>query len=421
MTLWTKDLLLKNTESAENLSENEIAHVVDFLNENHPFDDFLREKSERKIALKNMEETKNLLENATQKYPKVYDFSEIVFDEKSLSKVAFFFTAGGEGQRLAQSLEKSGMENLHLENFTKATIHIKDFPENFGTLMINLSIIKSLSDTHGVDFPVIISLGPKGSTTQKVIPEEIKAFNNFGLKNLHYISQGERLHLSEEEKISLEIKDGEIKIAKNPDESGGPLVAFYNDKKLINDLKEKGVSKILIVQGTGIFNPDILKNISSVKGNHDCYILGLPRHKFEKTDQLGTIEIIEKDGKDTLRILEAHSINDTTRQIQDPTHTAYLPANSGMYIFDLAFFSNSLPISFYATAPKEISFSKKLSPKIGYSATDFTTFAKNPAVILISDKDFAVLKNVENMEDLSTLGKKFGLITLCEKVKSQIQ
>ncbi len=419
MSNWTKELFFTHMESPERFSENEIAILLEYLNENCPLNSFLRELEERKIALKNMEETTRLLENATQKFPKAYDFSEIVFDENSLKKVAFFFTAGGEGQRLAQSLNKNDIN--FLENFTKATIEIKDFPEKFGTLMINLSIVKSLSDTYKIDFPVIISLGPKGSTTSKVIPKEIDSFNNFGLKNIHYILQGERLHLSNEEKISLEIKNGEIKLAKNPDESGGPLKAFYDNKELIKNLEEKGVSKILIIQGTGIFNPDILKNTASIKANHDCYILGLPRQKFEKSDQLGTIELIEKNGTKTLRILEAHSINDTTREIQNAEKTKFLPANTGMFLFDLALFSKKLPISFYATAPKEISFSKKIAPKIGYSATDFTVFAENPAVIIISSGDFAVLKNVENMEDLSALGKKFGLIKLCEKIKSEIQ
>lgn len=421
MSNWTKELFFTHMESPESFSENEITILLEFLNENCPLKSFLREIEERKIALKNMEETTRLLEGATQKFPKAYDFSEIVFDENSLKKVAFFFTAGGEGQRLAQSLNKNEADKKFLENFTKATIEIKDFPEKFGTLMINLCIVKSLSDTYKIDFPVIISLGPIGSTTSKVIPKEIASFNNFGLKNIHYILQGERLHLSNEEKISLEIKNGEIKVAKNPDESGGPLKAFYDNKELIKNLEKNGVSKILIIQGTGIFNPDILKNTASIKADHDCYILGLPRQKFEKSDQLGTIELIEKNGKTTLRILEAHSINDTTREIQNAEKSKFLPANTGMFLFDLALFSKKLPISFYATAPKEISFSKKIAPKIGYSATDFTVFAENPAVIIISPGDFAVLKNVENMEDLSALGKKFGLIKLCEKIKSEIQ
>lgn len=421
MNNWTKELFFTHIESPENFSENEILILLEFLNENYPVNSFLSEIEDRKIALKNMKETTSLLENATQKFPKAYDFEEIIFDENSLREVAFFFTAGGEGQRLAQSLNKNGDEKNFLENFTKATIEIKDFPEKFGTLMINLSIVKHLSDTYKIDFPVIISLGPIGSTTSKVIPKEIASFNNFGLRNIHYILQGERLHLSNEEKISLEIKNGEIKVAKNPDESGGPLKAFYDNKELIQSFKERGVKKILIIQGTGIFNPDILKNVSSIKEDHDCYILGLPRQKFEKSDQLGTIELIEKNGKTALRILEAHSINDTTREIQNTQRKEFLPANTGMFLFDLALFSKELPISFYATAPKEISFSKKSAPKIGYSATDFTVFAEKPAVILIPGGDFAVLKNVENIEELSALGKKFGLINLCEKIKSEIQ
>lgn len=420
MEKWDNQSVKTYIDNIENFSRDELESIVNYLNENFPIDRYEKENTERKMALEELENTKNILNTHVQKYPSCYELSEINFNENDLNNIAFFFTAGGEGQRLRQSIEKNGKKNEVLENFTKATYPIQNFPENFGTLMINLALIKSFCDKYKTDIPVIISLGPKNSTTYNYIPSSIEKFKNFGLKNLFYIAQKERLHLTDEGKITINKTDNGFKASTNPDETGGPFMAFQKDKNLVEKIRQLGIQKLLCIQGIGIYNPEILLKVASSNKEHDCYILGLPRENYPETDCFGTLVVLENEGKKQLRILESHMINNETRTLKSSDSSAYLPANSGLYVFDLSIFEEEISRPFYATSAKEIEASKKLAPKIGYSATDFSRFSKNPAVLLVQNGNYSILKNIESLDDIEKLGKKFELDIISQKVLSDL-
>jgi hypothetical protein len=148
--------------------------------------------------------------------------------------------------------------------------------------------------------------------------------------------------------------------------------------------------------------------------------LGVARRKFEKTDPFGSIVLLEKEGKNQLRIIEAHQINDETRLLKDKTNNYYLPINTGLYFLDLKIFKEKIDIPFYASSEKEIENSTKKSPKIGFAGTDFPRFAKNPAVLLISPEDFANLKTTESVEEIFALAKRFNLDKICEKINLEL-
>jgi hypothetical protein len=63
----------------------------------------------------------------------------------------------------------------------------------------------------------------------------------------------------------------------------------------------------------------------------------------------------------------------------------------------------------YATPPKIILEEIEKSPKIGYAATDIIAFAKKPAVLTVSNDDFRVIKNAEDIDILARIITDFGL------------
>jgi hypothetical protein len=86
-------------------------------------------------------------------------------------------------------------------------------------------MISHLCSESGIDIPVIVTTGPENSVTARVIPEILKANNNFGLRNIITVQQDERIHFTNDEKAAFIITDeGSPQPVTQPDETGGPLM-----------------------------------------------------------------------------------------------------------------------------------------------------------------------------------------------------
>ncbi len=363
----------------------------------------------RDSALENMKKSQELLNGATQLFPKTIDYSNLTVEFEKLCKYGIVITAGGEGERLKESLLDEGYSEEELQDFTKATFPIPNFHEDFGALQVNLALISKISIQINHNIPVIVTTGPKGTTTARVIPQILKRHNNFGLKFLKVIEQNERLHLTTDNKIAWQEESGNIRIITNPDETGGPLMKLKEESLLW--LQECSVSKIMVLQGTAIYNPNILGVIATAGVDFDGMGIGIKRETFPSDDPYGTFVLIEKAGEKELKIIEKDIRNSTTETLV--SENAFLPFNTGFYVFDLALIAkNDLPP--YATPEKIVLPTLPKAPKTGFAATDVISFAQNSGVLTISPNDFAVIKSSADLELLSQAAKEFQLQKLFE-------
>jgi hypothetical protein len=329
------------------------------------------------------------------------------------------FTAGGEGERLRLSLLNKGVSADKLRDFTKATYPLKNFSENFGALQINLAMISWICSKANIDIPVIVTTGPQGSLTHKVIPNVLKENSNFGLKNLRIAAQDERLHFTLDSQAAFRIVDGRPLPVTHPDETGGPLMKLKqkpnaDTPNTLEWLASLGCTKILVVQGTAIYEPGMLSLMAAAAKEHDCVGVGIPRSAFNNDDPFGTFVTVEKDGSSKTCIIEQDIRNDVTRSVKDEKSGAFLPFNTGFYALDCGLLlRQDLPD--YATPPKEILPDLPRSPKIGYAATDILPLAKRPLILTVEPEMYAVIKTAEDLETLSETAIRFGLREIVEK------
>jgi hypothetical protein len=330
-----------------------------------------------------------------------------------MSGAAVVFTAGGEGERLRLSLLGRGVSAESLRDFTKATYPLKDFYGDFGALQINLAMVSHICKKYGIDIPVVVTTGPESSITYRVIPAILERYKNFGLPHIKVIPQDERLHFTTDEKIAYQLADGNPHPVTQPDETGGPLMTLKRKigAEKISTLKwlaDLGREKLLIVQGTAIYEPRMLSYMSSAAKGHDCVGVGIPRKTFDAKDPFGTFVQIEKDGRRSVCIVEQDIRNDGTRSIKNGNTGEYLPFNTGFYAVDRNLLEeNDLPD--YATPPKEVLPELPRSPKIGYAATDILPLAKNPLILTVSQDMYAAIKTAEDLETMSETAARFGL------------
>jgi hypothetical protein len=139
------------------------------------------------------------------------------------------------------------------------------------------------------------------------------------------------------------------------------------------------------------------------------------RRSFDKKDPFGTFIALEKQGRESVVIVEQAIRNEATMSLMDPSGRFFLPYNTGLYVFDIDLLRvNCLPD--YATPPKEIQPSLPKSPKAGYAATDLMALAKHPAVLAIEQDSYENIKTEADLEKLSALARRFGIVDICKKM-----
>jgi hypothetical protein len=414
MDTWTIDTLKNAVCNLELLDETGIDEFLGLMNSRFPPGIFNGHLDKRKRALENVAVSIKLLDGAVQSFPDVVDYQSLGSSFGDMAGFAVVFTAGGEGERLRLSLLDKGVSAESLNDFTKATYPLKGFYGDFGALQINLAMAGWICREYGLDIPVIVTTGPKGSVTERVIPEILKKHNNFGLPHVKTVSQDERLHFTAAGKIAVRLTDGKPYPVTQPDETGGPLMKLKESidgaggPSALRWLSALGCEKLLIVQGTAIYEPKMLAHMASAAKGHDCVGVGIPRDSFGDKDPFGTFVCVDKAGKRSVCIIEQDIRNDETRSIVNKETGAYLPFNTGLYAIDRQLLEdNDLPD--YATPPKEVLPGLPKSPKIGYAATDIFPSAKRPLILTVSPDMYAVIKTAEDLETMSETAKRFGL------------
>ncbi|MBD3345031.1 MAG: hypothetical protein GF401_08220 [Chitinivibrionales bacterium] len=422
MTKWSIDLARKQVHNFDNLNSDEQEYLVDYLNQTFPPDTYELHRNCRKQALENLKTAQTTLEGAQQHFPHCIDSSELEINYDSLLECGIVLTAGGDGERLRNSLIAQGVAEESLRDFTKATCPLPDFYRTCGTLQTTLAVISDLCARINHQIPVIITTGPAGSVTSRVIPKIIGDNNNFGLKHIQIISQDERLHLTQDNKIAWAMQGDKPLPITHPDETGGPLMKLRarlpgKKESALDWLSERNCKKTIVLQGTALYDPKLILHMASAGIHHNAVGAGILRKSFCESDPFGTFVVVEKNDRSRLIIIEQEIRNAATFSLKDPSGSWFLPFNTGLYVFSLDLLAqHSLPD--YATPPKQVLPELERSPKIGYAATDLLPFAADPAVLTISSDSFGVLKTADDLQKLSDLGKKFELHKICEKVEN---
>ncbi|MBD3420161.1 MAG: hypothetical protein GF398_08605 [Chitinivibrionales bacterium] len=422
---WSTAQAQEHIYEFDNLNIRQQKQLLNTLNAAFPPSRYRREKQQRRAALINTEKGRRLLEGAQQHYPHLIYFDDVAGPQADMRRIGFVLTAGGEGERLRQSLMQQGAAEHELTNFTKATWPLPHFHGNFGALHCNLAVIADLCQRSNRDIPVIVTTGPQGSTTARVIPQVIDENDGFGLKQLKILAQNERLHLTDDEKIVWQLTDDEPHPVTNPDETGGPLAGLGDalpnraGQSGLDWLRSCGGAKLLVLQATALYDPHLIHAMVNASQAVDALGVGIVRESFPADDPYGSFVLVNNRARPSLAILEKDIRNEFTRKIRDESGKHYLPFNTGFYAFDAELLEkNNLPD--YATPPKEIRPDLPRSPKIGYAATDILPLAHHPAVLGVGADLFAVIKKADDLPRLAQLGRKCGLDALCRKVeKSQ--
>lgn len=420
MEKWTIETLLKETANLHMYSEKQQNEFLQLMNAKFPPHICNLHLQHRRKALQLMTGSKETLNGTTQHYPALINWRNIESPPDALKGYAIVFTAGGEGERLRLSLLDLGYDPAALQDFTKATFPLPGFFESFGALQTNLAMISAYCKKSGIDIPVIVTTGPEGSITARVIPQILRKFDNFGLKHIRVVEQEERLHFTVDEKMLCYENDQTLLPLTQPDETGGPLmklkqISDISGKSVLDWLEDHHCDKLIVVQATALYDQHLLPIIASALGTHDCLGIGILRDTFGPKDPFGTFVTLIRGSMKKTVILEQNVRNDETRTIKDPSGAYFLPFNTGFYAFKSALLKdNDLPD--YATPPKETLPGYDRSPKIGYAATDLLPLAENPAILAIDPDMFGVLKTADDLKLLTRLGKQFGLDSLCRDV-----
>lgn len=418
MSQWSSETLLAAVEAFNEFTPSQQQRIISFMNAEYPPERFHEQRRKRQSALSQMNRYRSMLETRVQNFPECIHCDSINDTGDALNGFAIVFTAGGEGERLKTSLLKKGVSAESLTDFTKATYGLPDFFDDFSTLTINLVMISLLGSTGQTAPPVVITTGPEGSTTARVIPMLMKKYDNFGIQHLRVIPQEERLFFSNDERIVFLDNGTTLQPVTHPDETGGPLMRLKkkeaNGQSIFDWFTALGCNKTIVVQGTAIYDTSLLPKMAAALDGHDCLGVGIRRAAFPAEDPYGTFVSLSGDDATSTIIIEQDVRNDTTRTIKDAAEKWYLPFNTGFYAFQNSLLiENDLPD--FATPPKELTPDLPRAPKVGYAATDMITLAKHPVILTIEPDMFGVLKKADDLEMLSALGKRFGLDKMCRK------
>lgn len=371
-------------------------------------------------ALANVLKSKEALKGVVQKFPPIIPGENLDVTADELRGTAIVLTAGGDGERLKKSLLAGGCRETDLNDFTKATFPLPGFVRGFGALPANLCLIASISERFKIDIPVVVTTGPAGSVTARVIPESIQNHGQFGLKYLRIVEQEERLHLTMNNTMAYTIINGSaVRPVTHPDETGGPLMKLKQigkkgEKSVLEWLQGLGCVKMMVLQATGLYDPKLFFTMAFALKSHDCVGAGILRTSFDSKDPFGTYVSIANNSIEKVIIVEQEIRNQATMALKDKTGGYFLPYNTGLYAFGNDLLAKS-DLPDYATPAKEILSGIPRSPKIGYAATDIFPLAQNAGVLCIPASSFAVIKTVEDLTALSALGKRYGIDEMCKK------
>lgn len=411
MEQWKTAELKQALYNFDTYSIEEQENIAQEITKHFSFSDYVIQVEKKHAALKNMAESKTLLDGAEQLYPTVLAHEDVLVNSHDIMQYGFVITAGGEGERLRLSLGEQGYKDEQLKDFTKATFPIPQTSFFGGALEVNLRLIARISkDLGGYDIPVVVTTGPEGSETHRVIPALLKKNNYYGLTNCRIVAQDERFHLTTEDQIVCSSLQGKNpSIATNPDETGGPLMKLReknNGISLLDWFSSCGAQKIIVLQGTAVYSPHLLNLIASAGMAYDGLGVGIARKVFPETDPYGTFVNIKKDGETALRIIEKNIRNQETTLLTDSCGN-FLPFNTGFYVFDRTILENT-QLPDYASPPKQIMSPLAPVPKIGYAATDILASAQRTAVLTIPEDAFSVIKTAEDLLGLSEVLHRFN-------------
>lgn len=417
MESWAESEIAKCVCNYETLSESQKSTLRDILNSRFPPSVYREHLSKQSSAIQNAQSNRTVLDGALQKFPHLLHAAELQASPADLSGYAVMLTAGGEGERLRLSLLSSGANEESLAEFTKATTQLPGFPRGFGSLHANCSVISGLCRKAGLAVPVIVTTGPSSSITAHVIPRTLHEFDNFGIVNVRTLAQDERLHLTVDGRIVALCEGDTARPAVNPDETGGPFRKLskrgpQGQESALDWLRSLGCTKIIALQATGLYDPRVILAMACAGKRHDCLGVGILRVAFDAKDPFGSFVVVERDGRQSLTIVEQGIRNDATRSLTDPSGAFLLPYNTGSYVLDLDLLSSSV-LPDYATPPKEILPSLPRSPKIGYAITDIMPFAKNGAVLAVEPGAYDNIKSADDLPRMAAMAKRTGILDYC--------
>jgi hypothetical protein len=420
MDVWTLESAGRAVHAFDSLSARQQLSLVEYCNKKFPPSVFKRHALCRKRALANALRSKETLSDVVQRFPPIIQSETHKGGGDDLRGAAIVLTAGGDGERLKKSLIAGGTPEKDLKDFTKATFPLPGFPGGYGSLQANLCLIAALSEQFGVDIPVVVTTGPAGSATARVIPEIMRAHRQFGLKHIRTIEQEERLHLTMDNTIAYAVDHETVQPVTHPDETGGPLMklkqrGFDGGESVLEWLADYGCTKMMVLQATGLYDPKLLVSLASALKEHDCVGAGILRTSFPSKDPFGTYVSIVNRGVEKVVIVEQEIRNQATLGLKDESGRYYLPYNTGLYAFGTTLLEKS-DLPDYATPPKEILPDLPRSPKVGYAATDIFSLGKKAGVLCVPADSFAVIKTVDDLAALSELGKRYGIDEMCRKV-----
>ena len=423
MDTWSYSLAVKRVYNFEKLTANQQDFLIKQLNKYFPPSVYEKHRRKRQQAQRNLIKTRHLLEETLQEFPYCIESTSVSPRSDSLAGYGIVLTAGGEGERLRLSLQEKDFPAAVFVNFTKATFPLQGFFEDFGTLQINLALIAEISARFRVDIPVVVTTGPEGTTTSRVITDTIARHAAFGLKNVKVIYQGIRLHLTMDEQIAFEIRDGMPYPITNPDETGGPLMKLKaieagSGQSTLDWFADCGADKIIVLQGTAICHPNLIPVMTEAARNYDGLGVGILRKRFTVDDPFGSFVVLKTVEKKQLVILEQEVRNSQIFALKDPSERHFLPYNTGFYVFDSEVLRiNDLPD--YATPPKEVLPELPRSPKVGYAATEILSLTRRPAVLAVQPDRYGVIKKVGDLKRLADMAKRFGLDKVCRRVMNR--
>ncbi len=421
---WTCGSAQEKIYAFEHLSPSQKKALIGYLNKRFPPAVYRQHRKNKANALKNLNAALNLLHESTQHFPKCISSDEIKLEDYCLNSFGIVLTAGGEGERLRLSLQKQGISDVALKSFTKATFPLPQFYKDFGTLHINLCLISSLSKKYNCHIPVVVTTGPEGSTSARVITDLIDHYSNFGLKHLKILFQSERLHLTPDDQFAYILRDDIPYPVTHPDETGGPIMKLkeadlVTDKSTLDWLSEHGCHKVIVLQGTAVYNQELIQMMAAAAKNYDGLGVGIFRKNFSEEDPYGSFVALNDLDKEKLYIIEKDIRTTNTSQLKDPSEKYFLPLNTGFYVLDSELLRQShLPD--YATPLKEILPQLPRSPKIGYAATDILPLAKKTAILAIKGNYYGVIKDAADLERLSKLAIDFGLKNICHDIFNKL-
>ncbi|MGM0444274.1 MAG: hypothetical protein ACQEQV_08820 [Fibrobacterota bacterium] len=408
MSDWTEERLKQGVFKYSTLSGATKEAVAAAVRQYCSWQEYMDQAAFTERAVSNTKASRELLNTVKQEYPQTVPEENIPAAVESLREYGVLIMAGGEGERLRQSLINEGANPDDLQDFTKATYPLPGLDRPWGALQVNLHVLSRMSP----NIPVIVTTGPAGTTTARVIPEIIRKNNNFGLKNLRIIAQNERLHLTRDRQIAWEQTESGIRIVTNPDETGGPIMKLREKddagRSTLEYLRRLGCSRIIVLQGTAVYRREMLLHMAAAGNRFDAMGIGIERTTFGENDPYGTFILANDGNREVLRIIEKDVRN---RQTRDMTNDAgkHLPFNTGFYVFRRDLLEHT-PLPEYAVSGKTVLAGIPKAPKTGYAATDVLGLTETSGVLTVNPESFSVIKRSEDLAAVAEAIQRYGLI-----------